>query len=445
MLKIIKPTVFLSVIYLMVFCCIGKAAAEGEQPSLFAAATGSSEGSDPTGNDSVYHTPLAGEPYHTIFMGEPVDVPAEDRGHVTALTIGGTYYTPKQGNTKFQPIVSLYVKRVWEESRTHDIISVFVNNLEYDRSLDDHVELVSLFDNYTIPVAQKLVLNNQEIDATSLKYGTIWASLGPGLRYKVAPFQIDNDLRLQLLARAGYFYVRSTSDTSPSIILPPDTALYGAKLRARYDGMRRNILELPHVGFAAGFDVDYTDRYHWSDHGVPGAGFSTKANTQRYAQGTGYFMGVGGIPGLSEKNRILASFHGGGMDKHSTDRFNAFTIGGGPLPSETDDLYRPDYPGTMFNNIYVSDYALTAVEYRRELAFFMYLHLRGSFIWAHQAAVSNTNQIVFKATDGQAATIGLDTGFFWDSEVYLDFSHDTGFVRGGKAGNSITLTWNKSL
>jgi len=434
---------------LTVLWCIGVATAEEQQSSLFAAAAGSPKGSDPVGdrNDSVYHTPLAGEPYHTIFMGQPVDVPAEDRGHVTALTVGGTYYTPKQGDTAFQPIVSLYVKRVWEESRTRDTISVFVNNLEYERNLDhiDNLELVTLFDNYTIPVDQKLVLNNHEIDATSLKYGTIWASIGPGLRYKVAPFQIDNDLRLQLLGRVGYFYANRTSETSPAIIVPPDTMLYGAKFRVRYDGMRRNILELPHTGFAGGLDVDYTDRNNWSDTGVPGVGFRTKDQTQRYAQGAGYFMGVGGIPGLSEKNRIIASFHGGGMDKNSADRYNAFTIGGGPLPSESDDLYRPDYPGTKFNNIYVSDYALTAVEYRRELTFFMYLHLRGSFIWAHQASVSNTNQIVFKATDGQAATIGVDTGFFWDSEVYLDFSHDTGFVRGGKAGNSITLTWNKSL
>jgi len=433
------PTIFLG--------CLGAVAAEERQPSLFNAATGAPDESDLIGNDSVYHTPLAGEPYQTIFMGQPVSVPAQDRGDVTVLTVGGTFYIPRQGTTAFQPIGALYVKRVWEESRTRDAISIFVNSLEYDRNLDPahNLELVTLFDNSTIPVAQKLVLNNQEINASSLKYGTIWASLGPGLRFKVAPWQIDNDLRLQLLARAGYFYDRRTGDTAPSLIVPPDTMLYGAKLRGRYDGLRRNILELPHEGFAAGFDVDYTDRYHWSDTGIPGKGFSTKDQTQQYAQGSAYFMGVGGIPGLSEKNRILASFHGGGMDKHSADRYNAFTIGGGPLQSETDDLYRPNYPGTMFNNIYVTDYALMAVEYRRELTFFMYFHLRGSFIWAHQAALSNTNQVVFKAADGQALTIGLDTAFFWDSEVYFDYSHDSGFVRNGAPGNSITLTWNKSL
>ena len=158
--KMNKPMALLFVIFILVFLgCIGEAAAEERQPSLFAAATGSPQGSDPAGDgkDLVYHTPLAGEAYHMIFMGEPVDVPAEDRGHVTALTIGGTFYTPKQGSTAFQPIGSLYVKRVWEESRTRNSISIFVNSLEYDRNLDhiDNLELVGLFDNYTIPVAQK--------------------------------------------------------------------------------------------------------------------------------------------------------------------------------------------------------------------------------------------------------------------------------------------------
>lgn len=445
-----RPTALLFVMCILISLgCIGDAAAEEQQPSLFAASTGSPKGNDPAGDgkDSVYHTPLAGEAYHTIFMGEPVDVPTEDRGHVTALTIGGTFYTPKQGSTAFQPIGSLYVKRVWEESRTRNLISIFVNSLEYERNLDyiDNLELVGLFDNYTIPVAQKVTLNNQEINASSLKYGYFLASLGPGLRYKVAPFQVDNDLRLQLLGRVGYFYDRRTGDTSPALIVPPDTILYGTKLRMRYDGMRRNMLELPHEGFAAGFDVDYTVRNHWSDTGVPGVSLIPKNNSQQYAQGAGYFMGVGGIPGLSEKNRIFASFHGGGMDKHSADRYNAFSIGGGPLPSESDDLYRPDYPGTVFNQIFVSDYALAAVEYRRELTFFMYLHLRGSFIWAHQATAFGAGQVGFRATDGQAATIGVDTGFFWNSEVYLDFSHDSGFVRNGKAGSAVTLTWNKSL
>ena len=394
-----------------------------------------------------YHTPIFGEPYHTEFMGEAVNVPKTDIGNITALTVGGSFYTPKQGSTAFQPIGAGFIKRTWEESRTRDTISIFVNSLEYERNLDhiNNLELVTLFENNNIPVAQKLTLNNREINATSLKYGNILGSIGPGLRYKVAPFTVDNNLDFQLLGRAGYFYVVRLSDTARNYQLPPDTMLYGAKFRTRYDGFQRNILGLPHEGWAAGLDIDYTDRNNWSDTGIPGVGFRNQDQTQRYAQGSMYVDWVGGVPGMSEKNRIFASVHGGGMDKHSTDRWNAFTIGGGPLPSESGDLYRVDYPGTMFNNIYVSDYVMSAIEYRREIFFFMYLHLRGTFIWAHQAQASTTNQVVFAAARGQAATVGLDTGFFWNSEVYLDYSHDSGFIRNGEPGSSVTFTWNKSF
>ena len=157
--------------------------------------------------------------------------------------------------------------------------------------------------------------------------------------------------------------------------------LYGAKLRGRYDGMRRNILELPHKGIAAGFDLEYTYRDKWADFGgAPPNVVFTKSNTQDYTQFTGYVTAVGGIPGLSEKNRILVSYHGGTTDKSSVDRYNAFRISGGPLPGESDDLSRVDYPGTMFGLIPVANYNMVAVEYRRELTFFMYLHLRGTFL-----------------------------------------------------------------
>lgn len=391
-----------------------------------------------------YHTPLAGEPLHTIFLGHPVDIPALDRGSVTALTLGGVFYTPKQGETFATPIGALFLKRVWAHSRTRDEVSIFVNDLEYDKSFGN-LELVTRFENNTVPGGQREVVNNREIASSDAQWGTVVASLGPGLRYQVAPFQVDNDLRLQLLGKVGYFYAKRTSDTGSNLVLPPDTMLYGVKLRGRYDGMRRNLLELPHTGLAAGFDLDYLHRDRWADFGTTPDALFTKANTQDYLQANGYLMGVGGIPGLSEKNRVFLSVHGGVTPKNSADRYNAITIGGGPLPGESDDLYRPDYPGTMFNQVLVSNYALAALEYRRELAFFLYLHLRETFIWADRAAVTDSNRFLFKSTTGGASTIGLDSGFFWNSELYLGYSWDSGFIRNGTSGSGLILTWNKSF
>jgi hypothetical protein len=377
-------------------------------------------------------------------MGEAVDVPARDRGQDTALMLGGVIYTPKQGDTFGTPLGAFYLKRMWQESRTRNVVSVFVNDLEYDKSFGN-LELVTRFDNNTLPGGQREVVNNREIKSSDIIWGTVVGSLGPGLRYPVAPFQVDNDLRLQLLGKVGYFYARRTSDTGPDLVLPPDTMLYGVKLRGRYDGMQRNLLELPHTGMAAGFDLDYMYRERWSDFGTVSDAHFTKANTREYLQFNGYLMGAGRIPGLSERNRVFFSLHGGVTPGKSADRYNAITIGGGPLPIESDDLCRPNYPGTMFNQVLVSNYALAALEYRRELAFFIYLHLRETLIWADRAAVTDSNKFLFKSSIGAATTVGLGTGFFWNSELYLGYSWDTGFVRNGSPGSGLILAWYKSF
>jgi hypothetical protein len=395
-----------------------------------------------SGEAPEYRTPLAGEPLRTVFMGKPLDIPALDRSRVTALVLGGEFYTPKQGDTSGTPIGGLYLRRVWLDSRTRDIICIFINDLEYDRSFGN-LELVTRFDSHTLPFGQREVVNNREIKSSDAVWGTVIASLGPGLRYTVAPFQVDNDLRLQLLGKVGYFYAKRTSETGPNLVLPPDTMLYGVKLRGRYDGVRRNLLELPHTGMAAGSDLDYMYRDKWANFGtIPDAVF-TNADTRHYLQFNAYFMAAGGIPGLSEKNRLLFSFHGGFTPRKNADRYNAITIGGGPFPGESGDLSRPDYPGTMFNQVLVSNYALTALQYRRELAPFLYLHLRESLIWANRAAVTDTNQFLFKSSTGAATTIGVDTGFFWDSELYLGYSWDSSFIRNGSSGSGLILTWSK--
>ena len=409
-----------------------------------ASASSDEKGGGVSGETAEYHTPLAGEPLHTVVMGTTLDIPVRDRGRLTALMLGGEFYTPKQGETAFTPLGAFYLRRMWEHSRTRNVISVFVNDLEYDRSFGN-LELVTRFENNTIPGGQKEVVNNQEIKSSDSEWGTVVASLGPGLRYQVAPFQVDNDLRLQLLGKVGYFYAGRTNDTGPNLVLPPNTMLYGVKLRARYDGMRRNLLELPHTGLAAGFDLDYMHRDRWSDFGtIPDAVF-TKKNTGNYLQFNGYLMAVGKIPGLSEKNRIFVSLHGGITSEKSADRYNAITIGGGPLPGESDDLFRPDYPGTMFNQVLVANYTLAALQYRRELTPFLYLHLRETLIWADRAAVTDANKFLFKSSTGAATTIGLDTGFFWNSGLYFGYSWDTGFVRNGKPGSGLILTWCKSF
>ena len=88
----------------------------------------------------------------------------------------------------------------------------------------------------------------------------------------------------------------------------------------------------------------------------------------------------------------------------------------------------------MFNQFYVSDYAMGTVEYRRELLFFLYLHLRETFVWANRNIFSSPQQLFSEAT-GQAFSAALTSGFFWESQLYLEFTHDNGILRNGASRN----------
>lgn len=399
------------------------------------------KGTGTQSDDGEYHTPLAGEPFHTIFFGHPIDIPRRDRGNQTALELGGGLYAPNLGDTAAFPILALYLKRMRADIRLRVVGSGFVNEVDVAKSLGNF-ELLGRFENSTIPFGETEIQNNINVQESSVEWGTLSAFLGAGLRFPVAPYQVDNDLRLQLFGRVGYLYSHPTSDTGPDVTLPPDTMLYGLKLRGRYDGFRRNLLDLPHAGTAAGFDLDFVHRDHWSDFGNSVVTFK-KEDTQDFLKFSVYGLGAFGIPGLSEKNRLIMGIHAGLADKKSIDRYNAFRLSSGPFADETDDLPRPDYPGALYAQTFVSEYFLINLEYRRELFFFIYLHLRGTFIWADRATIIGGNQIGFKSDDGQSASIGLTSGFFWDSHLHLQYARDSGFLRDGKPGNSMLLLWSK--
>jgi hypothetical protein len=393
--------------------------------------------------DEEYHTPLAGEPFHLDFMGRSFDIPALDRGNVSSLELGGTVYVPDIKEISAIPIGALYIKRTWERSRLRIVASGIENEVDAAKSFGNS-DLLGRFENYTNPFSETGFLRSEEVKQSSVKWGTLSSFLGAGLRYPVSPYQVDNDLRLQLFGRVGYLYSKETGDTGQNVKLPPDTLLYGVKLRGRYDGIRRNLMELPHTGMAAGFDLDFVHRENWADYGNPFVTFK-KDDSQNYFVLSGYVLGAFGIPGLSEKNRILASVHGGMIDKKSADRYNAFRLDGGPFADEADDISRPNYPGALHSETIVSEYLMVNLEYRRELLPFLYLQLRGTFIWGDRSTVIRLNQIGFKSDSGQAASIALTSGFFWKSQLYIEYAWDTGFLRNGKPGNSVTLLWSKSF
>ncbi|WP_235840194.1 porin [Citrifermentans pelophilum] len=389
-------------------------------------------------SSSIYHTPLAGEAGEVVFMGEKVTIPPLDRSDMTSITLGASLLTPQQGGTTALPVAVFYHRRIKDDFRARYTVSLFVNELEYDRNLGG-VELVTHFENYTLPVQQSEVLQGSEMKGTSLYWGTLLGSVGVGWRIPVHPLEVDNDLRLQLLGRVGYFYAKSGSDTAADLSVPNDTMLYGARGRVHYDTMRRNLLELPHKGFAAGGDLDFMHRDRWRDQTAT----TTLDGNRDYLQLSGYLVGAAGIPGRSERDRLIYCAYAGHTFNNNGDRFNAFRLNGASFPSEADDVVRPHYTGIIYDNIPVTSYATVSAGYRRELTFFLYLSLYGSYIWADRATVEGASRVAFHGKEGGAGTITLDSAFLWDSSFYLAYTWESGMIRNGRSGGGYTVMWNK--
>jgi len=66
-----------------------------------------------------------------------------------------------------------------------------------------------------------------------------------------------------------------------------------------------------------------------------------------------------------------------------------------------------------------------------------------TFIWGDWSTVIRVTQIGFKSDTGQTAAIALTSGFLWKSQLYIEYAWDTGFLRNGKPGSSVTLLWSK--
>ncbi|WP_191966145.1 hypothetical protein [Oryzomonas japonica] len=389
-----------------------------------------------------YATPLAGDASSVDLLGQQIRIPARDRGNTLALTVGGTFFSPALGSADVLPVSALYGRRETTRSRSRLVFGVFVNELDHALKFNNFEALAHL-ENTTIPFPTREIVGGREVKASSIVWGQAAAWVGAGYRLPVAPFQVDNDLRLQLFYEGGYLYSSRTVDSGADVRLPPDTVTHGVRLRGRYDGMRRNIMELLHLGVAGGLDVEWQRRAHWADANYGGADYR-KDETQEFVKLSGYLMAAAPVPGLSERDRMIFSVYGGTTAEKDLDRFSAFHIGGGPFPSESDDLARIPYPGAEFNQFPVSDYVVGTAEYRRELLFFLYLHLRGTFSWANRDVLS-THPLRFHESRGQALSAGLTCGLPWDSTLYLEYSYDSGLLRNGVSGSSLSLLWSKSL
>lgn len=390
--------------------------------------------------DAVYHTPMAGEAYRTVLFGHPVTVPPYDRNDVRAFSLGANYYTPPVGEEKFIPIAALYWRKQKDSTRLRAVVSGFINEVEVARRFGE-LELIGRWENDTVPFPSTEIADGKEVTGSSIIWGTLTGFAGAGVRYPVYPFQADNDLRLQLFYQAGYLYSRPSGDTAPTVLLPPDTVIQGLKLRGRYDGMQRNIMELVQSGVSCGFDVDMVRRNIWGDAFFGGKLFRG-ADTRDYVKMSGYLTAATKVPGLTERDRLIVSLHGGYSPTDNLDRFSSFRIGGGLYPNEAEDMRRPYYPGALYNHFPVTDFILANFEYRREILFFLFLHLRGTVISAKRPDF-HADGLKFLKDRGEAFSLGITSGMPWDSQLYLEYGYDEEVLRDDVSGSSFLVLWSK--
>jgi hypothetical protein len=412
--------------------------------------------------DGEYHTPLAGDGFSTELFGLQIDLEDRYRGDTFAVTLGATGFTPNIGGNTFIPFFALYYNRVWEERRVRAILSGVVNNpVDYaEHFLDGHLDLLAHFDSSTIPVTSAEIVDGDRVDFSELFWGWAALELGAGFRHRVWPWNIDNDLRVQVLYRGGYHYFKATHNTGlvngipvANIQEPPDTWVHGLRVKLRLDMIQRNILELPHYGVAVGGDLEVMRRDTWVDTGLveaDGRRQFSREDTRDFTKLSGYLVLATGIPLLSERHRLVFQLHGAWAPLNDLDRYSGFRLGGGPQPTESNDLSRSPYPGAMFDQFIARWYAIGSLEYRLEVLFFLYLHARATLAYADVPTFQGTppgtvGPVRFVEGRGEAYSAGFTTGFLWNSLLRAEYTYDSGAIRAGDHGHTILVMWSKSF
>ncbi len=391
----------------------------------------------------------AGEAYETEFLGKEVKIPARDRGDTMAVALGATLYAPKIGDTQFSPVGSFYYLGDWDQRRLRAQLSGLVNDLEFAERYRGFEAIVRVGNDDRRLFGEAETVSGEELRDTELEWGreTLW--LGPGWAFDLAPFAVDNQLRIQLFYRGEYQHFTRTDRTDPELAAPVDTWVHGPSLRVRVDGLQRNLLELPQSGYAFGLDAEFLRRDRWNRRVAQVEGHRDplkEAGDRDFMKLSGYALLAGRLPFLSDRHGFTGQLHVGWAPQGTLDRFSGFRLGGGPLPRESDDLTRLTYPGALFDQFIADEYVLGTASYRLELTFFMYLR---ASITLFQGRIVSLNEATgatrFRSLTGEIPSVAIVSGFPWKSTLEVEYDYDTRLVRGGTGGSQVLVMWSKQF
>jgi hypothetical protein len=387
-----------------------------------------------------YLTPRAGEGFETTVLGREVRVEPRDRRTITAWDLGLSAIAPGVPTQEVLPFGSLFFWRQPDE-RTffRAVLLGFYDDIIFAKSAESTspIEAVFTFENLTLPVARNEYIDGKGFEDEQLLWGQVRGGVGIGYRERLPqPGYNDNMLAVSLLAEPGYLYFDDGKDAAPGFVEPQDTFEGRLHLKLRLDALERNLVELPHRGFALGSDLTYGYRTNWEDWGINRE--RDASSTKDFQSLSGYLVGVRGVPFVeSERHRLIGTLHGGWGD--GQDRFSNFRTGGGPTGYEFESISRPVLPGAMIEEYRTDRYAVAIGEYRYEPIFFAYVSLRSSVSYVRRERLHGG---VREWSDDVLGSVGarLVSGFFFETLLQLDYNYNAGVLRRGEfGGHEVTV------
>jgi len=390
------------------------------------------------GEEKEQATPLAGESFKTEVLGEPVTVRSRDRKSVTAASFGLQYLHDGPSFYQILPFGAMYVWRNSDDERRRfrGTFSGAVNDLAMNvgSSSSSGLELRFTFNNMIIPFGRAEYVEGQIIPGVELEWNYVFAGFGLAYRTLLSPGHQDNAFEMSLTYEPGYRWFSGSKNTSPNFVVPTDTYEGRVHARVRRDALERNLMELPHRGYAFGGDFFYGERAHWAPWGGGGVFDRPDANKERtYLMGSVFAVTASGVPFVdSERHRLITSFYGGiGRD---LDRFSTFRLPGRPTGYEWEALALPMLPSVAFNELAPQRYGIAHIEYRYESFFFMYPYVRGSWGIVEEARFQPNGHVRDKMDSLPALSGGIVSGAPWNSQIELNYSYNFGIFSDHNGG-----------
>jgi hypothetical protein len=409
---------------------------------------------DPWDQGSDYRSIRAGEGFRTSMVGRDVAIEPRDRRSTSALDLGvaGYYRGPEEG--RLIPFGSLYF---WRRPDQRHFLRATVGGIYNDIFAahsfgDSPFEAVFTFENNTIWFDNNAQwVDGDRNEAEKLRKMSVRSGLGVGYRRqlkpgwnplvftdRVDPQKPDNMFSIYALAEPRYLYF-AEHNSDPRFVVPQDTFELDGRVAMRWDSLERNLLELAHSGFAAGFDATYGWRAEWEDWGLDRARNADRARYPKLL--TTYAVAAMGVPGIeSERHRLISKVHAGWG--WNVDRFSWPRIGGGPGGEEFMSLARPLLPGAAISEFTPKHYVVALAEYRYELLFFTYLSAYGGVAWLDRERLgpAGLDGEIRKQNDSLFPVGGrITTGFLFHTQLQVEYNYNFDVIRNDHRGASEIL------